>query len=259
MLAARTPVDWAEILAFIEQRAPGTTGQIVGASPPQLEALQRRAPVPLPKNYIGFLRHMGSADGGFPVFPEHYYLVQALLGCPEASVAWDTQHFFLVGFQDPRTVREDPHELFLNLAQSDGIDAPLVGFQPGPSPTQMSIEHGIADWTIFRVAWHYGMDNKPAHARLISWCDAEPGGEAALRRQSDLVSMMVKLGFKRCLPATPHSWFGIGDQETFALLQIDPDDDMISLDLRGDDRSFGLHVSEVIEDQGLAKPGRIID
>ena len=68
----------------------------------------------------------------------------------------------------------------------------------------------------------------------------------------------MKLGFERCMPATPHTWFGKRDQETFALIQIDPDDDMVSVDLRGEDRLSVIQASEVLEDQSLAERGRII-
>lgn len=258
MLGGRTPVNWLEIVAFMEQRAPGAADRAVGATLAQIEALQRRTLTPLPKNYVEFLRCMGSADGGFRIFPEHYYLVQDLLDHTAAMGAWDSHRFFLVGFQDPRAVREDPHELFFDLLRSDGIDAPLVGFQPGPATTEMSIEHGIADWTIFRIAWRYAMDRKPARARLISWCDQEPAGIAALKRQHELVDTTMKLGFERCLPATPHTWFGKRDQETFVLIQVDPDDDMVSVDLRGEDRLSVIQASEVLEDQSLAERGRII-
>lgn len=259
MLEGRSTINFLEILSFIEQRQPAVVSQIAGASPSQLEALQRHSSVPLPKNYVEFLRCMGSADGGFRIFPEHYYLLQDLLDYPKAGAAWDTYRFLLIGFQDPRQVREDPHELFFDLARGDSIDAPIVGFQPGPSPTEMSIEHGIADWLIFRVAWQYGMNGKPARARLVSWCNKGPDGSAALQRQLELEAAMGKLGFEPCLPVTPYSWFGKRDNETFSLIQVDPDDDMISIDLRGDAYSAVLQASEVLEDQALAERGRIID
>lgn len=258
MLEGRSAINLSAILSFIEQRQPDIAREIAGALPPQLEVLQHRAPVPLPKNYVEFLRCMGSVEGGFRVFPEHYYLLQDLLDYPKGEISWDPHRFFLIGFQDPRQVREDPHALFFDLARGDSIDAPIVGFQPGPSPTEMSIEHGIADWLIFRVAWQFGMSGKPARARLISWCNKDPGGRAALHRQCELEAAMGKLGFEPCLPSTPYSWFGKRDNETFSLIQVDPDDDMVSVELRGDAYSSVLQASEVIEDQALAQRGRVI-
>lgn len=207
-------ITGSEFLAFIEKRQPHTAREIIGSSHTELDELQHSAPMTLPQNYVAFLRFMGSAHGGFRVFPEHDYLIQDLLNRPNEGEDWDRQRYFLIGFQDPRQSREDPHSLFLDLKRSDGIDAPIVGFQPGPSPTVMSIEHGIADFLIFRIAWLFAMDDKPARARLISFCDSSPDGHPARDRHREIKHTVERLGFAPCLPATPYSWFGQRDDET---------------------------------------------
>lgn len=253
----REPVDWRQIVAFLDQQEPGFGDRIRGASADEIAALQQRSGAPLPENFVGFLRHMGAAHGGFPVHPEHGYLIQDLLGFPADEVGWDRRRHLLIGFM-LYPVREDPHDLFFDLLRGDPIDAPIVGFQRVPDATVMNLEQGLADLVIFRAAWRYRISGSDVRVRLISWCRGGADGELILRRQRELVGLLGRIGFEPCVPATPHTWFGRREADTFALAQIEPDDRLISVELSGADPRSVMQAREVLQDQGPMERDRIV-
>lgn len=255
MLTPCPSIPWIDIIAFLNQRSAGIAERIRGASAEQVAAIMARAPAPLPENYIQFLAHFGGEAGGFCVFPKHYYLASDLLLYPDTAMTWDRRQFFLIGFQDPAQAREDPHELFLDLTRSSGHDAPLVGFQPGVPSTEMSLDHGLADWVIAAAGWQYAMKEKPAQARLIAWPKAEATDEGLRNQHRTLVDLLLKYGFVPCLPATPYTWFGRKQDENFGLVQVDPDKTIIDISLSGNDQTVIRRISEILEDLGVAEQG----
>lgn len=253
MLTPGQTIPWTDIIAFLNERSAGIAERIHGASPEQVAALTARAPVPLPENYLQFLSHFGAADGGFCVFPRHYYLAPDLILFPETAMTWDRQQFFLIGFQNPAQACEDPHELFLDLTRSTGHDAPIVGFQPAIPSTEMSLDHGLADWVIAAAGWQYAMKGKSARARLVAWPKAEATDEGIRNQHRALVDLLMKSGFVPGLPATPYTWFGRSQNENFGLVQVDPDKTLIDISLSGSDLTPIRRVSEMLEDLGVAE------
>lgn len=260
MLAPHAPVDWQKLLAFLGDRKPGLPEKIRGVSQDELEALRRRSPVPLPENYVGFLRHFGGADGGFRVFPRHHYLAAELLReGPQEPAGWDPDRHLLIGLMESKEC-EDPHDLFLELSRGDATDAPLVGMDldpEEPSTQGFPLAHSLADRLIL-LAWRPVNRPKPAKARLVGFCNPAPGNTEVLQRYRALVAVAERLGFTPCVSATANTWMGRQGRETFALVYNALSDTVVSMELRGDDAAPIAQVREVVEDLGLAEPTRVL-
>jgi hypothetical protein len=259
-------VDWPQLLAFVEDRMPGLGEKIRGASPAELDALRKRSPLPLPENYVGFLRHFGGADGGFRVFPRHFYLAAELLN--GSVVGWNPERYLLIGIMEDKLC-EDPLDLFLDLSHGDATDAPLVGLETRDAdeddddddePEQVPVRraYSLADRLLVQIAWRCAILNKTAKARLVALCQPSTGDAAVFTRYRELVGVAEKLGFAPCVSATAHNWLGRRDGETFAAIHISLTDDLVAMELRGDDPGAVAQVREVVDDLGLAKPSRII-
>jgi len=261
MLASYVPIDWQKFLSFLEDRRPGLPNKIHGASPADLEALRRRSPVPLPENYLGFLRHFGGEDGGFRVFPRHFYLVRELLHeVIQDPLGWDPSRCLLIGIMESRDC-EDPHDLFLDLSQADATDAPLVGLDPDPEEPNAEcfpIAPSLADRLIIQIAWRLVDRPKKAKARLVAFGNPSSKGTAVPHLYRELVSVAEKLGFVACVSATSNTWMGRQGRETFALIHASQECDLAAMDLCGDDPIPIAQVREVVEDLGLAEPMSVL-
>lgn len=260
MLSPSPLMNWQCFLEFLNERRPGIGDQIRGTPVSEIESLQRRCPQPLPKNYVNFLRYFGSSAGEFPFFLEHRYLIQDLLEFPTEAVAWDPLRYLLIGILESRD-REDPFDLFLDLAKGNAVDAPLVGIDPDPeesNPPVIRLAHGLADRAISQAAWRCALNDQPAKARLVALCQSVPDSSAMLHRHRELVAIAERLGFAACVSATPYTWLGRRERETFALIYAGVDDSLVICELRGNDQAAIAQAREVIADSSLAKPTQLI-
>lgn len=257
MLATQIPMDWQQLLSFLDDYTPGLAKKIHGASPSDIDALCRRSPIPFPKNYLEFLRHFGGEDGGFRVFPRHLYLAKELLvHTASAATSWNPSRHLLIGVMESR-ICEDPHDLFLDLPSGNAIDAPLIGMDPDPEEPNgesFSIACSLADRLIIQVAWRVVDKPNKASARLVAFGSESAGAKVDVQeRYRKLVSVAAKLGYAPCVSPTANTWMGRQGPETFVLIRQSQAHDLAAMDLRGNDQILIAQTRETIEDLGLAE------
>lgn len=243
----RGRIDWAEVLAFLEQQEPGISEGIVGATDAQIEQLQARSPVPLPEAYIGFMHAFGGARGDFNVMPEHCYLADELLSIPEDIYVWDRRRYLLIGMLD-ESPRLDIHELFLDVQRGDSRDALMVGFTPGENPVVYELECGISDCAVFRAMWWYAMKRAAVRASLSYGPIEAPNKEWVWERVRSTVEVFEQLGFAKCLPDTPYTWCGRRGESEYCVVHDEAEDNMVFVDVAGEEERAVSKVVAVLED-----------
>lgn len=156
------------IIDFIDARLPGFAGAIKGSATEFIEELQTRTSKPLPRLYVEFLRMMGDDSSVFPVFPGHVWSTAALIDCwpGDECVAYDKSRYFKISLNAGGSSALSHEDYFLDLARSDGEDAPIVSFEdpsedgiPGEelaNEVGAAIEWGsyLRDWLAFE-AFHF--------------------------------------------------------------------------------------------------------
>ncbi len=248
MLEGRSEVDWAEVVAFLEQQKPGLADGIVGATAAELEQLQKRSPVPLPEAYVGFMRAFGGARAGFNAMPEHCYLAAELLTVPESMHTWDRRRYLMVGLRDAIS-HTDRDELFLDLSHADDRDALMVGFTPcEQQPAPYLLECGISDCVIFRAMWWFAMERSPVRAGLMHGVHHERDKQWAWDRVRGSVDVLEKLGFMRCLPQTPYTWCAVRGELEYCVVKAESEDDAVFVEVGGAEDRVVSQMVAVLED-----------
>jgi hypothetical protein len=123
-------MNWSKALEFINTADPTFTTNMRGVPLKDVEAAEAGCKIRLPESYRQFLLMMGVESGRFRATAatqtQNFYDVLELL--PDEDYPLD--RYFRVSFASDES-QISPPDYFLDLARSDGEDAPLVTFEGG--------------------------------------------------------------------------------------------------------------------------------
>lgn len=242
-----------KIVDFIDARLPGFRSAVRGASPEAIAALQARTSAPLPGLYRDFLTVMGESSSVFPAFPGYIWNVAALLDCwpGDDSVAYDRNRYFKIALNASQEAVSH-EDYFLDLARSDGDDAPIVCFEDPSEDGVPGDWHGLVlgDWVETNLSLRGWLCAQAFHffelmrrAELAD-CGVDTDEDAPEASWASACEVLDRLKLDRPLQA-PHSWFGVGAHvSVYGVLQ----GDSVSVCVGADSRRELRRVVEVLRD-----------
>lgn len=238
----------ADILAFLERRAPRVRAGLRGADSEDIHRLAGLCPRPMPAAYLEFLRVMGDATDGFVPLPEADHRPSALREELLAeSASYPVERYFKVGI-DLCIGHDVSHDWFVDMDAADPDDPAVVRFEDVGEPEQFEPSQPqlvALSWTAMlrrRVFVSFALE--PRAHQEEAWL---PGGAAPAARLERLAGVCLRLG------STPTFAPGSGlhmleSPALSVLLELPPDKSTIRVRIGSDTRRAGRHLVEVIHD-----------
>jgi hypothetical protein len=182
-----------EMTAFLRRLAPDFERQCVGATPEQIDRMERIAGRPLPPFYEWFLRTMGRDIGPFAKARQDLSIDAILAAYDEGLVEPDSRHLLIAG----DTNEDDPTLGFYDLEAPARDDAAVLIAQGYSSHRERTYEtfremFALGNLIAFRIR------KSPDYCRG-SFTDPDRDVSAKLDR------IMAELGFSSAVPTGPYT------------------------------------------------------
>jgi hypothetical protein len=196
-------MNWTQALEFINSADPSFAAKMQGVPLKDIEAAEAGCHIRLPESYRQFLLTMGVESGDFraPVATQthNFYDVMELL--PDEDYPLD--RYFRVSFASDET-QISPPDYFLDLARSDGADAPLVTFEGGGNFNPRDVvETGFTfgEQVTDRIFRFFEFNKRPETDRIF--IPIVVANEAP-RQMRTAVDLLTRMHFEMALPPLPH-------------------------------------------------------
>jgi hypothetical protein len=225
-------MNWQTALEFINAADPTFAGQMKGVPPADIEATEAGCNITLPQAYRQFLLLMGAASGRFSATAatqtHRFYEVMELL--PDEDYPID--RYFRVSFASDET-QISPPDYFLDLARSDGEDAPLVTFEGGGSfnpnevvETGFTFGEQVSD-RIFRVFEF----NKRPHTERIYRLEVTLAEAPALMQAA--IDLLTRMRFDFALSRLPRIAC-LNRTDASAIVSISEPNELVKINIGSD-------------------------
>ena len=120
-------MSWDRLVAFVQMEAPSFMASVKGVSPDEIARVESDYRLRLPDNYRRFLLLMGDDSAGFYLFGRGQDQRFANLITHGSDASYPERYFKIARAIDDSLVTRLDH--FLDLARTDGVDAPIVMFE----------------------------------------------------------------------------------------------------------------------------------
>jgi hypothetical protein len=192
-------IDWARVVDFIAQRDPALAASFVGVDRQRIAAVESQFGITLPSAYVDFLLTMGENSGTLEPFGESrgHAFSELLEELP--SQGYPPTRLFKFSFES-NPIAEAYFDTYLDLARTDGEDAPIVSFEPPlPADTSKVPDEPLSfRETLFdRICWKLDVARKDYGARIFVFAD-DPESRLEIKQQGTRV--LTALGFTWTLP-----------------------------------------------------------
>jgi hypothetical protein len=157
------------VIDFIARRNAALPPSFVGVRQADIDAVQTDYGITLPSAYVNFLRTMGEHSGELYPFGQMYVHAFSKLLEQLPPEDYPADRFFRVVFV-AQEFATDPIDTYLDLARSDGHDAPLVDFETpfGASETNFGEDHlSFAERLIYNIFRRLDMDQRKYGAQIV--------------------------------------------------------------------------------------------
>jgi SMI1/KNR4 family protein SUKH-1 len=195
-------MNWTRVLEFIDSADPSFAAKMRGVQLQDIDACEAGLNIRLPETYRQFLLTMGVHSGDFhPIAASQnhsFYDVMELL--PEEDYPAD--RYFRVSFASDES-QISPPDYFLDLARSDGDDAPLVIFEGGGGFKPDSVRDTgftFGEHVMERVFQFFEFDRRSA-AETILISNLPP--DEARNRMGTALDLLTRMRFDLVLPPLP--------------------------------------------------------
>jgi hypothetical protein len=122
-------MNWDALARFIRDEDPALAASLRGVRPAEVELIEANYRIRLPETYRRFLYTMGEESDGLTLFaPERNQRFGDLVAQLPSRI-YPRDRYFKIAFAEDSSSEISPDDYFLDLARSDGIDAPVVAFQ----------------------------------------------------------------------------------------------------------------------------------
>jgi hypothetical protein len=121
-------MDWNRLMEFVQGADSSVAAALVGVPPSAVQRAEATAGVRLPESYRGFLTRMGRDSGGLHLFGPGYSQSFDDLAAELPAETYPGTSYFKIAVSIDESDISAP-DYFLDLARSDGEDAPVVMFE----------------------------------------------------------------------------------------------------------------------------------
>ncbi len=238
-------------MEFVGRQDAAVAASCIGVAPDQIDAIERQYRIALPSNYVDFLQTMGESSGGLPLFgATRVHSFSRVIARRPSD--YPTEKFFKVAFES-HNFAPALEDMYLDLARSDGHDAPLVRFElplePGDEPDEDPLS--VTEKIISEIFWHLDVVRKKFAAKVLIFGGGVSGDP--LRTKQDATVALAGLGFTTSLPDLPR--VACMTQGAVSLL-VSIDESLITFEFGGDSREeVEAPVKELLD----VVPGAVLD
>lgn len=246
---------WADLRGFIDARAPTYWGSTKGVPRDEIAAIEDARHVSLPRIYVDFLGAMGVDAGDLcPFGPSQGHDIHRLRGEPEER-PYPRDRYFKVAIEDDRSL-VIALDTFLDLAGSDGDDAPLVQFEDiGVFDEEMVSPLGftLGEQLTRSVFDFFELDSRQHKVSLGVYHLHAP--EDVERQLQLLAQQFTRMGVVEVLPRQPHVAC-FRDDRLSALVEWMVDTDSVVVQMGAADRRISKVAVEQLREN---VPGLVLD
>jgi hypothetical protein len=225
------PVDWQALVEFIHGKDPGLVPSFRGVPRRDIDACEAEYSIRLPSSYVDFLLTMGEDSGGLEPFgPTQVHTFSELLALLPPD-GYAGQRFFKVAFEsDPMALAV--LDTFLDLARSDGQDAPLIRFETGVNavPEVNDSDHTFGESVTRRVFSRLEL-NRRSYGAMIFVKSRNPADALAIKKTS--TELLAQSGLQLALPDLKRVACLSRDSAS-ALVVVDDETKLVDLQLGAD-------------------------
>jgi hypothetical protein len=194
-------MSWEVILDFIQSKDSAFLASVQGVPAEVIRGVEEAYRIDLPRGYVRFLSIMGESSGSFAPFAaeQTHSFAELLEHLPESL---PEGRYFKVSFSDDDQVIT-PVNYFLDLARSDGEDAPLVMFEQGAGfDPDSAIDDGFTfgEYIAMRVFSFFEFERRAHHSAVLVFRVPPQRGPAQVAAG---VQLLASLGFRLVLPPLP--------------------------------------------------------
>jgi hypothetical protein len=194
---------WADLRAFIDARAPTYWSSTKGVPRDEIAAGEEAAGVKLPRLYVDFLADIGAESGGLKPFGASQTCCFDRIMAELPAEGYPGDRYFKVAIEEDTSL-VCFLDTFLDLARSDGHDAPLVQFEDiGMFEEDMVTSQGftLAEQLTRRVFDFVVLEPRPHKTSLGIYNLKTP--EDVERQRQLLYQLLAKMGLTTVLPPEP--------------------------------------------------------
>jgi hypothetical protein len=195
-------MNWREVLAYVDSVDPAFRSRLKGVPEHDIALTEGGLHIRLPASYREFLLLMGVDSGDLSpltaVQNHSFYDVLELL--PDDD--YPAQRYFRVAFADDET-QISPPDTFLDLARSDGYDAPLVAFEGGGGFDAAQVQETgftFGEQISQRVFEKFGLE-RSAQKEVVYVSNLGP--DEARNRLARVSRLLTQMRFEHALPPMP--------------------------------------------------------
>lgn len=190
-------MNWELLQALIDTAYPRAAGPRTGLGQDELAACDALSKGRLPRIYRDYLAAMGSDASAPRLFGGNQRNI--FLDEDVAELAGGWRRYFKVSRADDPTLVVSM-DLFLDLDRSDGLDAPLVGFECTEDPeVAVAVPLGFSVCEQFASSVFRSVAVDPAPLALELWAFAESEDERA-QCHASLSRVIAELDLRLALP-----------------------------------------------------------
>lgn len=200
-----------EMEALLLRLVPNLAEQWEGASPEEIDELERIAGRPLPRFYRWFLTRMGHSMGPI-AYPTLDFSIKRILSCYAKQTVIPDPRFLLIGYENDEFM---PLHIFYDFDFPNGDDARVTAMEIGGGDDYPSFD-------TFREMLAWGKMLVFAEENFAQQCTGiveDEGGETSAK----LEPVMHHLGFKAPIPTGPRC--GLFERPDAAIILDAPLDD----------------------------------
>jgi hypothetical protein len=193
------PMNWNAVIEFVRSRNAAAAQAMTGVPEEDIRSVEKGLQIVLPTDYRGFLTVMGRESGDCRPFGatqshDFYELVELM-----SDETLEAPRYFRVT-RETDLSEISPHSLYLDLARSDGRDAPLVAIEDDEPPEpNVAEEVGLTVTErlvqgIFRCFEH---DLYPEKEAIVIHKVAPDGADTLMTR---IVQLLEESGLAPAMP-----------------------------------------------------------
>lgn len=242
-------MDWDALTQFIRTEDPAFAASVQGVSREELEGVESARGIRLPRDYRRFLQLMGRDSDGFYLFGPHRNQRFDELLAQVSPRLYPEQRYFKIAFAvEPSEI--SPSDYFLDLARSNGADAPIVMFQDDEDSGIDDFKPEYVRETPFtfteqatvRLFTFFVLDRAADRARFVMGAmSAESRGAA----HDNAIELLGKMNFDPVLPSS--SAVATFRRGPFgALVTVREDLRCVTIDLGGDRSGVKVVVDQLL-------------
>jgi hypothetical protein len=241
-------MDWDALTHFVGTEDPPFAASVQGVSREELDEVERARHIQLPRGYRRFLTMMGRDSDGFYLFGPHRNQKFDDLLAQVSPRLYPQQRYFKIAFAvEPSEI--SPSDYFLDLARSDGADAPIVMFQDDEDSGIDDFKPEYVRETPFtfteratnRLFTFFVLDRAAHRSRVVIGAMSAANRRAA---NDNVVEILGKMNFEPVLPSS--RVVGTFRRGRFgALVTVREDLRCVAIDLGGDGPSLKVVVDQL--------------